>query len=451
MKSVLFFIVAFCCLHSLCGQNNKSYGYVNPKILFKDSVHISNADDIHPHLFESLSQTEIDSFKRLIRHKKQETGRDSVSITEYIHIARPLLNRFLYEDPHFRVFPFPRILHKNMDINEIHVLPISVLIIHDTVIVDKSWDDVFHKGDRIVSINGIPITRYLEYAYKDRYTDCYVLQQYYHFDFHSYYNVEIERNGKLQQIKTAGKGYKKNQQELEKADNRREIFHEYKTGYITLNKFYPKNSNVIRTLASFIQKVQQSGYKNIIIDIRKNGGGNGDKFDHLISLFTDTDSFPYIKKQRLRVSKYVLKDYDFVTENKIGQLVDIPDKYLNRTIPLKASNYLGEMNYYVLINRNTGSIAASFANILQTNHWAKLVGEPLMHNALKYGETISLGWNCPYLIQTFSTVEIHEYTRHPDGQVYPDIEIPYIASEYMQGGDPMLEKLLEHIRKQEKK
>lgn len=449
MKSAFFFIVTFCFFAPLCGQNNKAAcGYVNPKILFRDSIHISDVDDIHPHLHESLNPAEIDSFKRLIRHKKQEITTDSVSITEYIHIARPLLNKFLYEDPHFRVLPFPRILNKKIDMNEIHVLPVSVLIINDTVLVDKSWDALFHKGDRIVSINRVPITRYLEYAYNDRYTDCYVLQQYYHFDFPSHYHIEIERNGVLQHIETSGKGYKKNQYELRKADNKQEIFHEYKTGYITLNKFYPNNSNFIKTLASFIQKVQKSGYKNVIIDVRKNNGGNGDKFDHLISLFTDTNSLSYIRKQRLRVSKYVLEDYDFLNENMIGQLVDIPDEYLNKTIPLKPSNYLGDMNYYVLISRNTSSIAASFVNILQTNNWAKLVGEPLMHNALKYGETIPLGWNSPYLILIFSTVEIEEYTQSPDGQIYPDIEIPYVASEYMQGGDPLLEKLLKYIQQQ---
>lgn len=90
MKSAFFFIVTFCFFAPLCGQNNKAAcGYVNPKILFRDSIHISDVDDIHPHLYESLNPAEIDSFKRLIRHKKQEITTDSVSITEYIHIARP--------------------------------------------------------------------------------------------------------------------------------------------------------------------------------------------------------------------------------------------------------------------------------------------------------------------------------------------------------------------------
>ena len=44
------------------------------------------------------------------------------------------------------------------------------------------------------------------------------------------------------------------------------------------------------------------------------------------------------------------------------------------------------------------------------------------------------------------TVLFDEYTKSNDGIVYPDIPIPYIASEYMNGGDPVLEKLLRYLK-----
>lgn len=108
--------------------------------------------------------------------------------------------------------------------------------------------------------------------------------------------------------------------------------------------------------------------------------------------------------------------------------------------------YLGKMNYYILMSQNTLSMATTFANILQTNKLARLCGEPLVHNALKYGEVIQVYWGNEYNIELYSTVMIDEYTKNPDGQIYPDIEIPYIAREYMQGGDPVLEKLLNYIK-----
>lgn len=77
---------------------------------------------------------------------------------------------------------------------------------------------------------------------------------------------------------------------------------------------------------------------------------------------------------------------------------------------------------------------------------------PLLHNALKYGEVAYLNWiSNAFAAISMSTVEYDEYTRSPDDQVYPDIFIPYVASEYMEGGDPVLEKLLRYIQEQNSK
>ena len=95
---------------------------------------------------------------------------------------------------------------------------------------------------------------------------------------------------------------------------------------------------------------------------------------------------------------------------------------------------------------NTGSMASSFANIIQYNNLGSLVGEPMRYNATKYGE-VEQGNDPLAAIQLFySTIEIDEYTKAKDGVIRPDISIPYIAKEYMKGSDPMLEKLFQIIK-----
>ena len=109
--------------------------------------------------------------------------------------------------------------------------------------------------------------------------------------------------------------------------------------------------------------------------------------------------------------------------------------------------YVGDMKYYVVIRKDTGSIAASFCNILEFNDAASLVGEPLLHNALKYGEEINGEALLPTLLipTSISTVEFDEYTCAVDGVLMPDIVIPYVARDYLSGRDAMLDKLLEII------
>lgn len=122
-------------------------------------------------------------------------------------------------------------------------------------------------------------------------------------------------------------------------------------------------------------------------------------------------------------------------------------------IVLDKSKYMSGMKYYVLMDISTGSIAASFCNILQYNNAAVIVGEPLLHNALKYGETVRSARKFPnnempalFRESGISIVEYDEYTKAVDGVLVPDIHIPYVAKNYMTGKDAMLDKLLEIIR-----
>lgn len=75
-----------------------------------------------------------------------------------------------------------------------------------------------------------------------------------------------------------------------------------------------------------------------------------------------------------------------------------------------------------------------------------LAGEPLRHNALKYGETVGARYGISGLYLTVSTVEFDEYSHAVDGVLMPDIAIPYVARDYLSGRDVMLGKLLEIIK-----
>ena len=137
--------------------------------------------------------------------------------------------------------------------------------------------------------------------------------------------------------------------------------------------------------------------------------------------------------------------WSFLNESQIGENVEIPDAV--KEFPLIPEMYVSGMKYYVMMSESTGSIASSFCNILQYNDAALLVGEPQLRNSIRYGE-------CEYgfgLLPTalrqdgISLVEIDEYTKASDGVLMPDIPIPYVASEWLDGRDAMLDDLLGFI------
>ncbi len=186
----------------------------------------------------------------------------------------------------------------------------------------------------------------------------------------------------------------------------------------------------------------------MILDLRRNPGGNGHAFDELLSIFIDKPVVDYCTGQRVKVSKEAMQYYDFLTEEQSGQVVELPETEYVRSFETNPKMYVGGMNCYVLVSRDTGSIAASFVNMLQYHGAAQLVGEPLLHNALKYGEVLEGRTLYPsQLVENcVSMVEIDECTRRDDGYIVPDIAIPYVAAEYLTGRDAVLEKLLETIK-----
>lgn len=113
------------------------------------------------------------------------------------------------------------------------------------------------------------------------------------------------------------------------------IFEEAKAGYFSITEFYPDNGLLIKKLRKAILQAKKQGCDSFILDLRGNPGGSGSAFDDLLSIFIDKPAIPYLKSQRLKVSKQTLPDYDFLTDSLLGKLIDMPDKYIHREVALK--------------------------------------------------------------------------------------------------------------------
>ena len=414
---------------------------------------------IHPTVDSLLTPTIKEKLLQQINSRHTQLGKDTLLTSDLFYILRPYIDWLHEIDPHYRIaarIPVDGRVYKTERnfLKKRRGLGFNLLQVKDTLIVNTSVNPLFHKGDMIVSINGIKSSDLLEFNYDDRYTTPEILLQNYYFQhLRNDYTVQLIRENKLQTITTAGMKYQNVTTSLaieESMDRNIRIYESAQSGYIALPKFSRFfNPRIIKVLRSKIAEFKAKNCKNIILDLRYNTGGSGYMFDKLLSLFIDRPKIPYLKSQRLRISRETRADYDFVTEEMMGQTVRLPDRYTVKTIELDPTWYIGDdMHIYILMSRNTASIAASLCNMLQYNGSATLVGEPLCHNALRYGETVTgKTWFSSLLYEaSVSTMEYDEHTRAIDGVLMPDIAIPYVAQDYLTGRDAMLNKLLDIIR-----
>jgi C-terminal processing protease CtpA/Prc len=362
---------------------------------------------------------------------------DSTTLTEFVKLYRGALDLFTYEDPHFRIYPsFIRFsdneeaTKKNWG-NYILALPFNILQVNDSLIIDESLSKDLLRGDMILSINGVSAKDLLDYTYRDRYIDVTMMQLQNSMMFSRTYYLTLIRNGKTIELNVTGVPINEYNMLLTNSDDvTTKIIGD--VGYISIENFI-KNKRIINELRGLIKEVQDVGGHSIIIDIRKNLGGTGEDFDKLISIFTSKEEIDFQKDVKTVISE---------KGDAIGKIVSLPDSKIFKQMPLKPKLYMGEMDYYILMSKNTDSQASTFANIIQYNNLGLLAGEPLRHNAYLYGDA-DVKNSLVKLV--YSTIKYDEYTKAIDGIIYPDINIPYIAKEYMKGGDPMLEKLLEII------
>ncbi len=414
----------------------------------------------HPGLDSLLTPAERAAVVAEINARCDALGKDSLLTADLFWVMRPYFDRLHHEDPHYRIVPvgmldstvYPTPGDRKRAYRRIRMPAFNILQINDTLLVDRSLDPAFRRGDRIAAIDGIPAAEYLRYVYDDRHMEPSTLLVGHHFElFRQRFRIDLERGGEPLTVETEGLPYRDALFRLckaEETDANIRTYADARCGYIAIPQFFPDNSRLVRILRRAIVGFKRQGITDIVLDLRRNPGGNGHAFDELLSIFIDKPTVEYCTGQQVRASKEAMRYYDFLTEEQLGQVVALPESEYVRSFATDPSMYVGGMRYWVLVGRDTGSIAASFVNILQYNGAALLAGEPLRHNALKYGEVLDGGWFLPVLLgeSCVSMVRIDELTRRDDGYVLPDIPIPAVAAEYLAGGDAQLDRLLEIVR-----
>jgi hypothetical protein len=220
-----------------------------------------------------------------------------------------------------------------------------------------------------------------------------------------------------------------------------------------------------KKLDYYFKTISKNKVQNLIIDVRRNEGGEQGMEDHLLSYLIDKE---YIKYRYVEIPSF---DYSFIKHtqkssnakkekfvndlkeefylNKDGRYLNKPDFY-NGDKP-NENNFKG--NLYILINGLTFSGGSEFASLAKNYTNAKFIGEETGGGFYGNSSGIHLYFTLPNTkltgrIPICKFVLEQKETIIPFGRgVLPDYEIQPTIEEYLNGIDKEMELTKEIITK----
>ena len=162
----------------------------------------------------------------------------------------------------------------------------------------------------------------------------------------------------------------------------------YQTQYLDTNTAYLKLNifNLLEvdidSITSFFKTLNDSLYKNVIIDVRNNGGGSGAVLNYIYSLIADKPFVNTIKSKVNSNKEYkFFKNVDNYSEDDVlfpGYTVEksdgfyTPDSVAKHTNPHDSINFSGKV--FVLTNDRSVSSSAILARLVHKYKRGKIVG-----------------------------------------------------------------------------
>lgn len=326
--------------------------------------------------------------------------------------------------------------------------------------VNKSKLSELPIGTEIIKVNGIPTKEYVNQNVKP-----YISSSTQHIlnDLSIKYMLEGFKGSKFNlelrlpnnKIKTINLTHKEGTDQELYPKEKNELF-EFKwindeTAYIALNTF--SSWEIMDLFSEKFQEIQKA--KKLIIDLRKNGGGEGNIGREIIKYLTnDTILYSSKSKSRLHIPTYkawgkYTKAQDTLRGNwqKQSYLSYQDEFYYNFPYEPYSTSNLDitriELPTAILIGHNTASAAEDFLIYADNQENITKIGEPT------FGST-----GQPMIFDLpnggFGRVCTKKDT-YPDGREFvgfgikPDIEIKTTLKDYMENNDPVLDKAIEHL------
>ena len=279
------------------------------------------------------------------------------------------------------------------------VFPLELAFEYDKALVRKNWSgiDEIQSGSEVLSINGMPIEEILSRIYplvsaerpyfKNTKIELFSFPRYYWqaFGRQDEFAVEVRSGDTTKtfylRAVSALEGYEMKRNETVVPTPKRELKFTADAAYLNPGHFSGDEPKYRKFIDSAFVAINQREVENLIVDLRNNLGGDDPFSDYLVSYFAD-QPFTW-------TSKFTLKSSAFLKEH-VRQHNDTTSPYWKEFLNRKNGEiYEHEYkpyqpqpnrkrfkgNVYVLVNRQSHSMAAVTAAQIQDYGFATIVGE----------------------------------------------------------------------------
>ena len=439
-----FFLVSTFCV----GQTPIETQKFTPEELKQDLQFLfEKLESIHPSLYHYTSKQQIDE-RRIALEKELD---HPMTRLEFARKAIPVVT--MLQDGHTSL-GFPKEERVSFFKKGGKIFPLDVLIRENKIFISSSPYDSDLLYSEILSINGISTSEVLENlrhyvsAELDFYRDVRVQMAFrgllwYFYGWDQLFDLQLSRYGLVSNRKINGKS----EQELREANKKRgeqqtnKPFSFYKRDNIGIIDF--RSMSEMEKFDEFLDStftvIKNEYITNLIVDIRRNGGGNSQMGDMLINYITDK---PYQQIDRVEIKNSA--EVPQTSQNKIDTITVIENKSLKKP---KNPKYKFTGKTYLLTSHVTFSSANMLADAFKCYQMGTIVGEETGGVLTAFGDLISiklpntqLQAGCAYKKFTHPCADD---TLHG---VKPDVEIVPTLEDIQNRKDPAMEYVIKAVK-----
>lgn len=377
-------------------------------------------DDLN-YLYNSLEQTHYDlyafttkeAFKRNFELIRSSIIADSLNLLEVTSLFQRVISKA--NTGHAEI-DFPATVYRSYAANSGTVFPLELAFENGKAYIRRNFsrDSTLAKGSEVIQINGKQIHEILEQLYPQlsAETEYFKLAKLEFWSFPRLYwqvfgevdsfRVQVKQNDQLSTIQLKAiplvEEFEMKRDDVIRSSSEFKLFKN--AAYIRAGNF----SGDIATFKNFVdssfEKVRDSKLNTLIIDLRNNAGGHDEFSNYLVSYIADK---PFMWNSSFKVKTSALLKAHTRTHNDTTHLYfrkildmnngEIFSEQFEHTQPQKLQKrFTGKI--YVLINRQSHSMAAVTAATIQDYKFGTLVGEetgdhPSLH-ASQFSYTLPL-------------------------------------------------------------